>query len=58
MASAERGGSQEDKSIWNSRLFKAGTIIAAVGVLLDSVGAAATGVLLAGIGWAWQKGNK
>lgn len=58
MASGERGSSQENQSIWNSRLFKIGTIIAAVGVLLGSGGAAATGVVIAGAGWAWQKGTK
>lgn len=55
--SAERASNQE-KSIWNSRLFKIGTIIAAVGVLLGSGSAAATGVIIAGAGWAWQKGSK
>lgn len=55
---AERVGGQENKSIWDSRLFKIGTIIAAAGVLLGSGGAAATGVVIAGAGWAWQKGNK
>lgn len=52
---AERLGGQENKSIWDSRLTKAGAIIAVVGVFLGSPSAAAAGVLIFGAGWAWQQ---
>lgn len=58
MVSAERGNLSENKSIWNSRFFKVGSIIAAVGVILGSFKAAAAGVLIAGAGWALMKSNK
>lgn len=58
MGSADRLGGQENKSIWNSRLFRIGLVFAAAGVFLGSTEAAAAGVVLVGASWAWARSNK
>lgn len=54
----ERIASKEDDSIWKSRLFKFGVVVAIVGTIFGVTEAAAAGVLIAGIGWAAWKGKK
>lgn len=53
----EREQYSEKESVWHSRLFKFGVVVAALGVALGKLKVATAGVLLAGIGWAAWKGK-
>lgn len=49
---AERISTKEDQSIWNSRLFKFGLVLAVAGAFFGVPEAAAVGVIAAGGAWA------
>ena len=54
----ERLSSQEDKSLWNSRLFKIGLVTAAVGAIIKAAELITVGVVAVGGAWVWWKGKK
>ena len=54
----ERLSSQEDKSLWNSRLFKIGLVTAAVGAIIKAAELITVGVVAVGGAWALWKGKK
>ena len=53
----ERPYSQEDQSIWNSRLFKIGLVSAAVGAVIKAAELITVGVVAVGGAWALWKGK-
>lgn len=53
----ERLAQEENKSLWDSRLFKIGLVFAAVGFLLGSPAALAVGSIAMGGAWT-MKGGK
>jgi len=54
--------SQENRSVWSSRLFRAGLLLTAVGLLYKGLtgkwNVAVAGVIWTGAAWAWWKGKK
>ena len=58
MATKEAAYPQEKESVWNSRLFKFGVVLAAAGAVFGVSEAAAVGVIAAGGAWALWKGSK
>jgi hypothetical protein len=53
----ERIVTKEDESVWKSRLFKFGVVVAAVSAAVGAFKVAAAGVLIAGVAWAAWKGK-
>lgn len=54
----EREQYSEKESLWKSRLFKMGFVMAVVGSAARLSELAIAGVTLAGISWAFWKGNR
>lgn len=54
MAQVERVEGQE-RSFWNSRLFKAGVFLVALGAFFGSFEVAQVGVIATGAAWAMSK---
>ncbi len=55
---AERLAEGQKESLWNSRLFKGGLVLAVIGAATGIVEIAAVGVIALGAGWAINKGKK
>ena len=55
---AERAISKEDQSVWKSRFFKFGVVVAVAAAAFSAWEVAAAGALIAGIAWAGWKGDK
>mgnify|MGYP001574374107 CR=1 FL=1 len=53
----ERLALAEDQSLWKSRLFKFGGVVAVVGAVLGVAEVAAVGVIAAGGAWALWRGK-
>lgn len=58
MATERYAQSTEKESVWSSRLFKFGVVLAVAGAIFGVSEAAAVGVVAAGGAWALWKGKK
>ncbi|MCR4324779.1 MAG: hypothetical protein NUV69_03790 [Candidatus Curtissbacteria bacterium] len=54
----ERQASAERKTVWDSRLFKAGAVLAVAGAGLGIAVFMSVGVVSMGAGWALMKGKQ